>query len=294
MTQHKHLFLDILIGLLLALVLVLINYFIISLKSQPADYKWQQEASEEGSSSAKATEDKERMVNVQPGERVFLPILNFHHIEKAPDNLSKVDQSFFIEPDKFEQILQDLEAEGYQFYFMSELVHDLKNGQMPAGKPLALTFDDGNEDFYTNAFPILQKYNIKSSMYIMTGVKGSHWLSADQILELDATGLVEFGSHTIFHPFLAKVDTQRQIHEIVDSKKYLENLLHKPIDVLCYPFGSYNAQIEQETKDAGYLAGLTFDQDAWQKSDNLFALTRISVYPGLDVVKFLEKLKLEK
>ncbi|MCX6745797.1 MAG: hypothetical protein NTX00_02135 [Candidatus Parcubacteria bacterium] len=56
----------------------------------------------------------------------------------------------------------------------------------------------------------------------------------------------------------------------------------------------YNQQIENLAKQAGYEAGLTFDQDAWQPTDNLLELKRISVYPGLDVIKFLEKLKNNK
>jgi peptidoglycan/xylan/chitin deacetylase (PgdA/CDA1 family) len=122
-------------------------------------------------------------------------------------------------------------------------------------------------------------------MYIMTGVKGQSWLTADQILELDATGLVEFGSHTVWHPKLTKASAEEINYELTKSKEYLEKLLNKKVTVMAYPFGLYNEAIKNQTKDAGYLAGLTFDQDAWQNPSDLFSL---------GIVKFLEKLQNEK
>jgi peptidoglycan/xylan/chitin deacetylase (PgdA/CDA1 family) len=125
----------------------------------------------------------------------------------------------------------------------------------------------------------------------MTGVKGKRWLTSEQIVELDKSGLVEIGSHTVWHPYLKRVAKDRQWQELNDSKIYLDKLLNKSINIICYPFGMYNQQIEDLAKQAGYEAGLTFDQDAWQNPNNLFELKRISVYPGLDVIKFLEKLE---
>jgi len=123
-------------------------------------------------------------------------------------------------------------------------------------------------------------------------VAGANWLTTDQIVELDKSGLVEIGSHTVWHPYLKRVAKERQWQELNDSKKFLDKLLNKSINVICYPFGMYNQQIEDLAKQAGYEAGLTFDQDAWQPTDNLLELKRISVYPSLDVIKFLEKLKM--
>jgi peptidoglycan/xylan/chitin deacetylase (PgdA/CDA1 family) len=92
---------------------------------------------------------------------------------------------------------------------------------------------------------------------------------------------------------LRKIFATEQRRELKDSKDYLENLLGKKIEIICYPFGLYNDQVKQIAKEVGYKAALTFDQDAWQNPDDLFALTRISVYPELDALKFLDKLSAE-
>ncbi|MCX6744425.1 MAG: polysaccharide deacetylase family protein [Candidatus Parcubacteria bacterium] len=286
MDIKRQFLLDILIAILVVAVIILVDNLFINLKSKPADDNW--------FSSSIAPENVETSVELQPiSGKAFIPILNFHHIDTAPAKADKVTRSFYVVPAKFEQIINDLLDNDYRPVFMSEVADYLGKKQLPQENIMAITFDDGNEDFYTNAWPILQKYKIKSSLYIMTGVKGKSWLTPEQILELDKSGLVEFGSHTVWHPKLTKISEEEQRRELVDSKEFLGKLLNKQIEILCYPFGLYNDSIKALAKEVGYKASLTFDQDAWQNPDDLMALTRISVYPGLDVMKFLDKLKTE-
>jgi peptidoglycan/xylan/chitin deacetylase (PgdA/CDA1 family) len=286
MTKNRLIYIDIIIAILIVAMLVLADHLVMNWRSRPADQDWSKiEIKEQG---------QEVFDQIPEGERAFLPILNFHHIGTAPAKSSAVTKSFYIEPEKFEAMMQGLLDEGYQSIFISEAVDYLQQKQLPKQKIMAITFDDGNEDFYTNAWPILHKLNVKASMYLMTGVRGNDWLTVDQILELNDTGSVEFGSHTVWHPKLTKISAEEQARELAESKEFLEKLLNKKSNILAYPFGLYNDEIKTQTKTAGYIAGLTFDQDAWQNPDDLFLLTRISVYPGLDVIKFLDKLKLEQ
>jgi len=284
-TKHKHLLFDLIIAILVVLIIILLDLFITSFSSNPAEEKNVQDK------QAADSQINNRLVRIEPGQRAFLPILNFHHISQASVKADSITRSFFIEPEKFEAIVKSLIAEGYRSVFVSEAVDYLNKREMPTDKIMAITFDDGNEDFYTNAWPILQKYKVKSSVYIMTGVGGSKYLSKDQVVGLDKSGLVEIGSHTIFHPYLTKVSVDRQFKELKDSKEFLERLLNKPVAILCYPFGLYNKTIEAMAQEIGYKAALTFDKDAWQNPDNLYELKRISIYPSLDIIKFLHKIK---
>ncbi|MFA5187964.1 MAG: polysaccharide deacetylase family protein [Patescibacteria group bacterium] len=282
--KSRKIILDIAIVILIIALVVIADIVISKFRSNPAEEK----IAKNGQSAAT---DSLALLPIAANEKVFLPILNFHHIDKAPANLSAVDKSFYIEPAKFEDILNKLIAADYRPVFTSEIVNGLKDLKIPDEKIIAITFDDGNEDFYTQAWPILQKLKIISNIYIMTGVKGKSWLTPEQIIELDKSGLVEIGSHTVYHQKLTKITSTEALKELINSKKSLEDLLGKEINIICYPFGLYNQQIEDLAQKAGYEAGLTFDQDAWQNPDNLFELKRISVYPGLDVMKFLEKLR---
>ncbi len=289
--NKKHWAFDLIIGLLIIIVIILIDILVMKFKSSAGDFweSWTEDKQEENA------ENQTVLTNdIMDDQKVFIPILNFHHIGTAPANLSKIDQSYYLEPDKFEAMLNDLISHDYRPVFLSEIVKYLEEKKMPEEKIMAITFDDGNENFHTNAWPILQKYKVKSNVYVMTGVSGPNYLSPEQIVELDKSGLVEIGSHTVWHPKLTQVTKSERLFELEQSKDYLEDLLNNDITILCYPFGLYNEEVKALAKAVGYKAGLTFDQDAWQNPDDLMELKRISVYPGLDVIKFLEKLKNNK
>jgi peptidoglycan/xylan/chitin deacetylase (PgdA/CDA1 family) len=230
---------------------------------------------------------------IKYGEKVFVPILAFHHISNPPKFLDRFAKGFFIDTEKLESIIQNLLRAGYKPVFVSEIVEDLQKGIAPPDKIIALTFDDGDEDFYTNAWPILAKYNVKSSIYVITGAHSKGFLTTNQILELDKSGLVEIGSHTVSHPFLTRISAKEQYRQLKESKDYLEKLLNKKVDILCYPFGLYNKEVEEIAKEVGYRAGLRYNYSVWQDPTNLFEMSRLGVLPYVDILKLLEKMKKE-
>ncbi|MFC1598827.1 polysaccharide deacetylase family protein [Patescibacteria group bacterium] len=288
--KKSRLFFDLVIAGLIIIVVILIDLFVISLKSSPAEIFGlglqknddNQKTEETYSGFKEITEDV-----------VFIPILNFHHIDQAPAGVGRITKTYYIEPADFENTIIDLIAADYEFVFVSEIIDFIKQDKLPVKQILAITFDDGNKNFYTNAWPILQKHKVKSSVYVMTGVGGNNYLNDQEIVELSASGLVEIGSHTIWHPKLTKISADERLKELEISKDDLDSLLNKNINVIAYPFGLYNEEIKSLAQAVGYEAGLTFDQDAWQMTDDLMELKRISVYPDLNVIKFLDKLKIQ-
>jgi peptidoglycan/xylan/chitin deacetylase (PgdA/CDA1 family) len=225
-----------------------------------------------------------------PG-RNFLPILAFHNIEAAPKGISKNDASFYIETGKFEEMLKNLKANDYQTVFVGEAEDILSQGKNIPLNWVALTFDDGKENFYDNALPLLKKYQIKSSLYIITVASSSNYLTKERVKEIDATGLVEIGSHTYSHQKMTTLKPEDQVKELTKSKKTLEDLLGKTIKVICYPYGDYNADVERLAKEAGYLYGLGFNNHPLGSNADLFAIDRAGVWPGFNVIRYLEGLK---
>ncbi|MDD5341241.1 MAG: polysaccharide deacetylase family protein [Patescibacteria group bacterium] len=225
------------------------------------------------------------------GKKVFAPILAFHHIATPPASVNNLDKNYFVDAAKLESIIQELESKSYQFVFVSQIVDYLERGLVPPQNIIALTFDDGDEDFYVNAWPILKRYNIKSSIYLMTGAHTAKYLSAEQILELDKSGLVEVGSHTVNHPFLTHIPKEVVIKQLKDSKDYLEKLLNKKVEIVCYPFGLTNKEIEAVAREVGYRAGLKYNYNFWQDPNNLMEMSRLGVMPNADIMKLLEKMR---
>lgn len=219
------------------------------------------------------------------------PIFSFHHISSAPAGVSKNIATLYLLPEEFEKILISLKDSGYKTVFVSEIVDLLVKGQKPPNDWVAITFDDGNIDFYNSAFPLLKKYNAKTSLYIMTGVRGENYMSAEQIREVDASGLVEIGSHTVFHSNLIKISSAKKEEELKNSKKYLEDLLGKSVFGLAYPLGNYDEETKDLASQSGYKYGLTYNHRSKKSEVDFFEINRFGVWPGMNVVKFLENLQ---
>ncbi|PIR03872.1 MAG: hypothetical protein COV59_04365 [Candidatus Magasanikbacteria bacterium CG11_big_fil_rev_8_21_14_0_20_39_34] len=216
------------------------------------------------------------------------PILLYHHIGNPPDGVGEDTKTWYVSSENFEKALQLLNNQDYHPLVFEELLDYIKRGVLPQ-KSFVITFDDGAEDFYKIAFPLLQKYNMKSVMYLQSHVHSKNWLTDDQILELNASGLVEFGSHTKYHAYLTRISDEEAKKEIVESKEKIEKLLGKEVYSIAYPFGLYNENIEKMAQDAGYKVGLTLVSGSDQNMEKLLEMKRIVITNRTDLEKLFIK-----
>jgi len=223
----------------------------------------------------------------------FLPILALHHVGNPPANLSDSAKTWYTSEEKFENILRIIQDNDYTALTSTELLNFLAQKKLPE-KSIVLTFDDGAKDFYEVVFPLLQKYNIKATMHIMTGVRGGDWLSAEEIKEMHNTGLVDFESHTKYHVYLTRISRDEALAELQKSKEYLESVLEKQVEVIAYPFGLYDEDVKDIAREAGYKVGLTIKGNIEQNLDDLLELHRIIITEYSDIEQILGLKKVDK
>jgi peptidoglycan/xylan/chitin deacetylase (PgdA/CDA1 family) len=169
-------------------------------------------------------------------------------------------------------------------------------------RSVVLTFDDGYENFYEYAFPVLERYGFPAIVYLVAGSIGrpSSWFAADgratpplmdarRILQLRARG-VDFGSHGVSHRKLAEIDADAAREEIVESKRLLEALLGEEVRHFCYPYGSHDRATAAMVADAGYLSAVSCLRAAATGRFDPFALPRKAISYGDNGVGFLWKL----
>ncbi len=152
----------------------------------------------------------------------------------------------------------------------------------------AYTFDDSNEDNYTNAFPIMQKYGFTGVEYVVVQyINEPHYLTVPQIKEMAAAGW-EIGSHSETHrDLITSTDTLR--YEIVQSRKDLQDRLGLPILTFAYPFGAEDSAAGDYVHFAGYVAAMGATGYSWdQGKGNLFVLQRCEI-KGSDDVKSITR-----
>ncbi|MFA6194260.1 MAG: polysaccharide deacetylase family protein [Patescibacteria group bacterium] len=205
---------------------------------------------------------------------VHAPILMYHYISAAPATTTL--PGLYLDPAIFEGQLQEILKGGYQTVFMSELSRNILSGTAEKEKAIALTFDDGYEDFYTNTFPLLKKYNLKSTFYvIVNALDKPGYVTRVQLQEMAASGFVEIGSHTFNHPDLRLKKEADAIFEIKGSKAELEKIIGRSVLTFAYPYGYYNYQILEITKTAGYLSAVSVIPGSYHKPDNAWLITRL-------------------
>jgi len=113
--------------------------------------------------------------------------------------------------------------------------------------PLALTFDDGYEDNYTHAYALAQELHIPISIFLISGYIDNSTISNqelgplltwNQVHEMQASGLVAFGGHTLHHPILSSLINKDEVcQEIAGCRSLLEQKLGQAPRIFAYPHG---------------------------------------------------------
>lgn len=212
-------------------------------------------------------------------EPVQIPILMYHAVH-VMDPSEASNANLIVDPDLFEAQIKALSKAGYYFLTPEEAYKAFTENALPAKKVVWLTFDDGNEDFYTIAYPILKKYKAKATNNIITGFvkKGNAGnLTVKQMKEMMAHGM-SFQSHTVNHPDLSTTDKATQKFELTDSIDFLENKLNTKVNTIAYPSGRYN-QTTLDLAKKTYKLGLTTNEGLASAKDGLLSLNRVRILP---------------
>jgi peptidoglycan/xylan/chitin deacetylase (PgdA/CDA1 family) len=216
---------------------------------------------------------------LQGPDQVIVPILLYHHIGFSLQN----DSVYYVAPNVFDQQMNLLYQWGYRTISVELLAKAIKEGAELPPKPIILTFDDGSETIYATALPIMQRYNFTGVSYIVYNYMGiRNYMNADEIRLLYAAGW-EVGSHGLSHGDLT-THPNRQMDEIVESRRRLESLLGIPILSFAYPFGAYDSDSLHYVHQAGYIAAMGLGNETLQGNKNLFYLYRQAV-KGTDDLK---------
>jgi len=199
-------------------------------------------------------------------------VLNYHMVNSMFISLA-------IEPDDFDWQMKYLVDHGYHSISTDELYDFLAGKGTLPDRPVLITFDDGYVDNYTNAYPILKKYNLKATIFIVTGFvsKRKGYLTWDQLREMEKNGITA-QSHTVTHAPLPELPDERIREELALSKRQAETELGHPIDFIAYPTGVHDLHIVGIAKEAGYKGGFTVKYGNVDRNSNVYALERVPIF----------------
>lgn len=149
---------------------------------------------------------------------------------------------------------------------------------------LTLTFDDGIKSQINNGIPLLNKYLMKATFYILSGKLDGNWyMNPQDVINLSRDGH-HIASHTIDHPDLTKLSTSALDRQLSKSQTDLQNLIGLPVKDFSTPYGRYNSSVLSQIKKyytshrtvkIGYNTKSGFDQYQL-KVQNILNTTRSS------------------
>jgi peptidoglycan/xylan/chitin deacetylase (PgdA/CDA1 family) len=178
-------------------------------------------------------------------------IAMYHYVRVVNAKKDPLGYRLSVTPEELDHQLTLFQSLGYHAMSMADLA---------AGKgddhAIVFTFDDGYEDFYTNAYPIFKKHGWTATLYVISGKIGGDYLTWDQIRELHSAGF-EIGAHTVNHRNLSTLTETQQKIEIIQSKQDIEHQINVPVDTFAYPSGQYNATTVKIVQDAGFTTAVT-------------------------------------
>ena len=203
-------------------------------------------------------------------------VLMYHCINDEPNT---PNTALFVRPSEFEAHARAIVDNGIDTLFADEF------GQVE-NTSVILTFDDGYEDNYTYMFPILKKYNLKATVYMIAyKIDSPGYLTTEQIKEMSASGLVQFGSHTLDHPELSSLSEEDIRNQLAGSRWVISQVTGKAVTSVAYPSGKYDSRVMSIAREL-YEFAYTTDSDPYWGQDPM-ALPRYAILRGATAATFL-------
>ncbi len=220
--------------------------------------------------------------NQQIPKGVNIPVLRYHAIGDGSWGTKDV----FLQPELMEAHLAALNREGCT----SITFEDLDRADQ-FYRPVLMTFDDGYRDNYTVLFPLLKKYGIKATIFLVSGQVGKdHYLTEEMIREMAASGLVSFQSHTVNHWALDDMSDAGLNFQIGTSKMEIARMTGKEPFVFSYPEARSDAAASVYVKQY-YQFAVYRDGAKYRTGNDPFSIPRYGMPWGTTEADFLKAIR---
>ena len=207
-------------------------------------------------------------------------ILCYHRVNSLLRNYLTVSN------ENFREQMSWLADQGYKTISLSDLLSGNPGGE----RSIVITFDDGYEDNYRNAFPAMRPYGFTGTIFAVAGsIEAKDYLSVTQMREMTDAGF-SFGAHTVNHVHLKMISSEAKRREIFQSKELVSKAAGRSCDVFCYPYGEYDKESVKLVREAGFKGACSNIPGANRKIVNPFLLKRTEIGGGDTLEDFSKKI----
>ena len=216
-------------------------------------------------------------VEYHPSASVFVPILMYHYVRSGVDPSDGLGISLSVSPEKLRSQLSTLKTAGYKTISLTDFAD-----QKYQPKSLVITFDDGYEDQYTEAFAILKELGMTATFFIVHDFVGRDgYMTDSQIAKLKLAGM-EIGGHSTSHKNLSTMEYEKEVKDISTSLVGYD-------DVFCYPSGKYSPVTLDIVSGLNLKAAVTTIYGIATERSKIYELPRIRMVERIDILKRIKE-----
>lgn len=223
-----------------------------------------------------------------------IPVLNYHRIVLDKDIALCKKESYVVPESAFREQMQYLKKHGFTTIDLDDFLHYREHREELPARPVIITFDDGYENNYLHAYPILREHGFKAVIYSVSDPGADFFsgfeiperlLTPGQMKELSDNG-ISIQGHTATHPHLKDLSDADIHRELSVCKSALEAVTGRPVRHMAIPYGSYDRRLFPIARQVGYKTLEVPGRGTINPDTDPYHLGRMAVHGGTSMAEF--------
>ncbi len=223
-----------------------------------------------------------------PTRKAVVPILMYHYISVPPDKNDRIRLDLSVTPANFDDQLNYLATYSYTTVSLYDVYDYLATGASLPPRPIVLTFDDGYRDAYENAFPLLRKYHMTGTFFVISDFSSSGnpaYMDWAMIQEMSSAGM-SIESHTRSHPDLRNRPNDFLVYQILGPIEAISAYTGRRPHFFCYPSGRYDDAAIRVLASADTWAAVTTQYGTAHTLVGAMTWTRVRIHGSTTLPEF--------
>ena len=213
-----------------------------------------------------------------------LPVLMYHFFyDKAKD--SGKDGNW-IEISNFEEQMKYLSENDFYFPTWEQVENYIDGNQELPEKSIVITADDGDPSFFELAVPVIQKYKIPVTSFVITYWYGDRAKDKQQYVDYESHSYDMHKAGKNGKGVMLSWDYDKIKDDVLLSSEVLGGA-----NIFCYPFGQYNDLDMKVLKENGYKLAFTTKAGRVKKSSSKYELPRVRISGNTSLSEFIKKIE---
>jgi peptidoglycan/xylan/chitin deacetylase (PgdA/CDA1 family) len=214
----------------------------------------------------------------------YIPVLMYHSIKDKSSN------EYELNTKMFEKQIKYLYKKGYKSLTVDEYYKIIDEQIEPPKKAVLITFDDGIDDNYSMAYPILKKYDMNAAFFVVANwIDKEGYMTKDEIIDLSENGM-DIECHGLDHEWFAEYSYEEQYRIIAEARSKISQILNKEINYFAFPYGNLNESAMTALYDMGFKIGFSSISGLSSKYDNRYCMKRQYISENDSWLDFITKL----